>query len=135
MFKDAWDQRTQQAELLKKDIAKKLKAVAAQSNKLMSRLIETDTPTGVTGYDTKLAKLEAHRLLLAEQVAQIAAPAHRFEEQLELSPTFLANPYKAWETATYTLRRTILELVLIPPLSTTTKHNFEHWKYRFCSRH
>ena len=48
MFKDAWDQRDKQADLMKRDIAKRLEAVEAQSNKLMSRLIETDRTTVIS---------------------------------------------------------------------------------------
>ena len=54
--------------------------------------------------------LEREKAKLAEKMANQAKPKASFEEQLEPVLTFLANPWKIWETGNVNLRRLVLKL-------------------------
>ena len=59
---------------------------------------------------TNPSQLERKKRLIAEKLNIQAEPKGSFEEKLEPLLTFLANPWKLWETGHITLRRTVLKL-------------------------
>ena len=63
------------------------------------------------------AKESLRALVLAEQLANQANPKGTCEEKLEPALTFLANPWKLWETAHVVLRGTVLLLAFADRLT------------------
>ncbi len=50
------------------------------------------------------------QVIPGEQLAHQAVPKGSYEEKLEPALTFLASPWKLWETGHTALRRTVLKL-------------------------
>ncbi len=110
MFKNAWDQRTAQAQAgltaLKRDVTK----IERQIEGLLDRIIEASLPSVITAYEKRLAKLEREKLVSQEKLSKRAEPAHSFDHLFELACQFLANPWKLWDSGQLTLQRTVLKL-------------------------
>lgn len=115
MFKDAWDMRVGNAEAQRKDFERKIHEMAKQSDKLMTRILDTDNDRMIRRYENEMAKLDKERAILEEKRETIGQPTPTYEECLEPALRFLTNPWKAWEKGSFTLRRTILKLVLTEP--------------------
>ena len=117
MFKSAWDQRVAQAQAacltFKRDVAK----LEKQIDGLLDRIVEASTPSVVSAYEKRLAKLEREKLVMQEKLAQGPKPKASFDELFELACTFLANPWKIWESGQLTLRRTVLKLAFADRIS------------------
>ena len=110
MFKNAWDQRSAQAQAgltaLKRDVTK----IEKQIDGLLDRIVEASLPSVITAYEKRLAKLEREKLVTQEKLAKKAEPAHSFDQLFELACQFLANPWKLWASGQFTLQRTVLKL-------------------------
>lgn len=110
MFAAAWHQRSEQAAEILRAGQRQVEAIDKQVETLLSRILDASNPTVIRSYESKVSELELQKLVLAEQTARQAEPQGRFEDQLEPALTFVANPYKLWETGHITLRRTVLKL-------------------------
>ena len=110
MFKNAWDQRMAQAQAgvtsLKRDVAR----IEKQIDGLLDRIVEASLPSIVAAYETRLAKLETEKLVAEEKLTKGVQPKHSYDELFELATTFLASPWKLWNSGHLTLRRTVLKL-------------------------
>ncbi len=77
---------------------------------LLTRIVESTNATVIGIYEAKIGSLEKSRRILAEQLANQAEPKGSFDEKPKPVLTFLANPWKLWETGHTTLRRIVLKL-------------------------
>lgn len=110
MFAAAWDQRRAQAAEIVRSGQRRIAEVEKQVEALLSRILDASNPTVIQAYESKVADLERHKRVLADQLAREATPKGKAEDHLEPALTFLANPWKLWETGHITLRRTVLKL-------------------------
>ena len=110
MFKNAWAQTLLHSKtataIIKQDISKTEK----QIEQLIDRIVETDNPTVATAYESKITKLEKHKLLLHENLQNSGKPKHTFEQMFELALNFLSNPWNLWASGQIHLRKTVLRL-------------------------
>ena len=110
MFRHAWDQRLSQAQETIQSGQRQVKEIEKQVEALLARIIESSNTTVIGTYEDKITALEKKKIILAEQLANQAEPKGTYEEKLEPVLTFLANPYKLWETGHTPLRRLVLKL-------------------------
>ncbi|MGE0279576.1 MAG: recombinase family protein [Rhizobiaceae bacterium] len=110
MFAMAWEQRREQAADIIRSGRRQVEAVEKQIESLLTRIMNASNQTVIRSYENKITELERSKLVLAEQLAFQAEPKGKFEEQLEPALTFLANPWKLWQTGNIALRRTVLRL-------------------------
>ena len=110
MFKDAWDQRQDQANATLHDVHKEIRKTDKQIEGLLDRIITTNSETVISAYEKRIEKLEREKLVLNEKSAKKAKPARSFAEMFELSLEFIANPWKLWESGHLTLKKTVLRL-------------------------
>ncbi|MEL6220958.1 MAG: recombinase zinc beta ribbon domain-containing protein, partial [Pseudomonadota bacterium] len=115
MFRSAWDQRTAQIAEQTAHAQKYIAGLSKQIDALLDRIVEAESPTVISAYEKKIAKLERERLLLADQARSADQPKHSFDEMFELAFGFLANPWKLWESGQLTLRRMVLRLAFAEP--------------------
>ena len=113
MFAAAWEQRREQATEIIRSGRRQMEAGEKQIETLLSSIMEASNATVIRNYENKITELERNKLVLAEKLANQAEPKGKFEEQLELALTFLANPWKLWETGNIALRRTVLRLAFV----------------------
>ena len=110
MFKDVWAQRMAQAESMLHGLKREAVQVDKKIESLLDRLVETENPRVIAAYEKRLSKLETDKLVLAEKQQNGVKPAHSFDDLFELATSFLANPWKLWESGQLTLKRTVLKL-------------------------
>ncbi|MBJ3763853.1 hypothetical protein ILP92_13950 [Maribius pontilimi] len=70
----------------------------------------------ISAYETRLAKLEREKFVLAEKEASALPPKGRLEEFIELSLRFLASPWNIYANGDYATRQTVLRLAFVEPL-------------------
>jgi len=110
MFKDAWGQRQQQADANNKILHTQRKTIAKQIEGLLDRIVESDSGTVIAAYEKRIDKLEKEKLIIDEKLSNQAPKQDTFEQLFEHALTFLANPWKLWESNNLALRRTVLKL-------------------------
>ena len=110
MFKQAWDQRLNQAKEAATSVKKKITELDKQIEAVLERIMASSNATVIETYEEKIAKLERKKLVLTEKSAQWSPPSGSFEEKLDPLLTFLASPCKVWENGSTALRRTVLKL-------------------------
>ena len=110
MFTLAWEQRRQQAAHITRSGRQQMAGIEKQIEALLTRIIDASNATVIRSYEAKVTEFERQKTILAEQLAAQAEPKGKFEDQLEPALTFLANPWKLWQTGHVGLRRTVLKL-------------------------
>ena len=110
MFESAWSQRTSQAQVRRQELSREAAQIDRQITGLLDRVVEATNASVVRAYETRIAELEQRKLVLAETLDQLGAPARSFGELFELAMGFLRNPCKLWDSGQLTLKRTVLRL-------------------------
>ncbi len=110
MFATIWDGRLARAKEQAALYEAKIKDLDKQSTKLLDRLIEADSKTVITAYETRISKLEQEKLLLAEKAASTGQPHAPFEQMFELAMNFPANLCKVWKISRFDLQHLALKL-------------------------
>lgn len=118
MFADAGEARLAEAHAAKDGVLRQLK----EGEEQIDSLLDAASPTVVKAYESKIEKLEREKLVLADRAARALPPNGRLEEFIELSLTFLANPWNIWNKGSTALRRAVLRLAFAEPL----KHSLEN---------
>nr|WP_237072521.1 zinc ribbon domain-containing protein [Pseudaestuariivita rosea] len=117
MFRKAWDMRIAQHRHDAKTFAKQIADIDKQIDVLVGRLMDTDNPTVIRAYETKIAAMEQEKINLQDKQAQQPAPHRDFDAVLELSLSFLASPWKLGDSGHITFRRTVLKLAFADRLA------------------
>ncbi len=124
MFRKYWNAKIERAAASIKTIDKDIKDAESQIQKLIDRIVETTNERVITALENRVGALEQKKLVLEEKAANTAAPQPSFDETLELSLRFLANPYEIWASGKFTLRRLVLKLVFSEPLLFTRNEGY-----------
>jgi len=119
MFKDAWEQRAAQADQTARLLRTKIADAEKQIGALLDKLIEASSPRVISAYEGRIEALEREKLVAAEKLENVGAPAHPFGEMFEHALEFLANPYDIWKKGNLTMRRTVLRLAFADRLAYT----------------
>lgn len=124
MFKDAWSLRLTEAQREKDAITRHLADIDKHVEALLERIVESDNPVVVKAYETKIAKLERNKLILAEKAAQTVPPKGRLEEFIEPALHFLGNPWNLYENGSLAFKRTVMRLAFSEPLSYSRENGY-----------
>ncbi len=89
---------------------RELTALDKQTDALLARIVENTNDAVLRAYEAKIAELDKTRARLQEKASQSLPPNGLMDEFIEHALTFLANPWKLWETGQTTLQRTVLKL-------------------------
>ncbi|GFE49968.1 hypothetical protein So717_17210 [Roseobacter cerasinus] len=116
MFRIAWDQQIESVEQGRKELQTQIKATARKSEEILDKIVGTTNERLATSLEKRFNELELNKAALEEKLQNQGQPRRSFEEALEHTLKFLANPWKAWEKGSFELRRAILKLVLTAPL-------------------
>ena len=117
MFKDAWDQRLAFVRIMLSHTKGDLEKIEKQIEGLLDRIVDAANPSVISAYESRIGKLEKQKLILSEKLAKQAKPAHAFEDLFELSMTFLANPWKIWDSGSLNLKRMVPRLAFSERIS------------------
>lgn len=122
MIRDIWNERSALLEDAIKSGQRRLRETDKQIETLLDRIMDATNPTVIKAHEDKIAVLERDKLKLREKLETKAPEKGTFDNMLELSLKFLANPYNIWETGNITLKRTVLRLAFSERF---TYHRFE----------
>ena len=117
MLTNAWSQRLAQSNAVKAELNREIAASDKQLDALLDRIVEANNATVIAAYEKKIAKLEQHKLVLAEKVAKKTTKKRTPEQLFELAVQFLSNPWNIWSNGDLTLKKTVLRLVFKAPLT------------------
>lgn len=113
MFRVAWDQRREQASEIVKAGKRQVCELDKQIDAFLKRILDASNSTVIRMYEEKVAVLEREKLVLGEKLGRQVEPKGGFDEKLEPVLTFLANPWKLWESGHIAARRTVLKLAFL----------------------
>jgi len=116
MFKKYWNTKIEQAKTHTKAIEADMQDAEQQISKLVDRIVNTTNERAVAALENRIGELEKQKLILAEKAQESTAPQPSFNEKLELSLKFFANPHKLWASGRFELRRLVLKLVFKEPI-------------------
>ncbi len=117
MFHDLWDARLAKAEENAKAYDSKVKDAEKKIAALLDRIVETDNLSVVSAYESKIATLEREKMLLAEKASTVTKPRYTREELFELAFEFLSSPWNIYKNGSLALKRTVLRLAFVEPIS------------------
>ena len=110
MFRHIWTARQDQTQENLRAGKREIAALAKEIDKLLDTITTVSKPVVIQRCEEKIDMLQREKTKLAEKMASQAKPKASFEEKLEPVLTFLANPWKLWETGNINLRRLVLKL-------------------------
>lgn len=110
MFKKAWERQAGSESQIVEALRESITTTDRQIQQLLKRIVETDNPTVVGAYESKIGELERSRLLATEKLANAGKPQRSFGEMFELAMCFIANPWNLWQSGDLQLPRTVLKL-------------------------
>ncbi len=111
MFAELWNNRLTQAEAQAKVLGAQLVKIERQVSGFLERILDASVPSVIAAYEERIRKLEEDRHVLRDRIADTSRPLQSFEESFRTPMTFLANPWKLWESGQLGARRTVLKLV------------------------
>lgn len=98
------------------ELKRQLKEIDKKIEGLLDRIVDATSPSVISAYETRLAKLEREKIVLNEKVSGALPPKGRLEECIELSLKFLSSYWKIYENGCYTMRQIVLRLAFSEPL-------------------
>ncbi len=110
MLRDLWQQRLERGQGHGKDAKAQISKIERKSEKLMERLLQTDSPAMIVAYETQIQKLEEEKLALAEKVQNCGRPLRSFDDTYRTACEFLSNPWKLWVSDSLEDKKTVLRL-------------------------
>jgi DNA invertase Pin-like site-specific DNA recombinase len=111
-----WNMQVRQASENAKAIKADIRKTEAQIGKLVDRIVEVTNESAIGALENKIGELEKRKLVLAEKAHNSALPQPTFEESIEHSLRFVANPYNIWEKGVFELKRLVLRMVFPEPV-------------------
>ena len=124
MFKQAWQQRAEQAQARINAHKQEAKAVNKEIETILERILSASNATVIAAYEGRIESLERQRSLLEEKCAQKPPQSERFTEIIEHTLNFLANPWNLWASNQYNLKRLVLRLAFTDPIAYHRKEGY-----------
>lgn len=116
MFSCASDARRAIADDARAEFRRQVKHVEKQIEGLLDRIVEATSPSVVSAYEARLAKLERQKIILSEKARKASPPKGQLEDFFELSLRFLSSPWNIYKNGDPQMRRTVLKLAFAEPL-------------------
>ncbi|MGI3185720.1 hypothetical protein [Nioella aestuarii] len=116
MLRDAWNLRLVIAHNEKEALKKQLEDLNRQLENMLYRIVEANSASVVSAYETRIEKLERDKIVLQERITKSIPPKGRLEDCIELSLKFLSSPWNIWKNGDFGLRQTVLRLAFSEPL-------------------
>ena len=117
MFKNAWQQRTEQARFRFEAFKQEARNIETEIEKLLERILSASNATVIAAYESKVEELERKRRLIDEKLAVKPPQDDRFAEIIEHAMQFLATPWILWQKDEYALKRLVLRLAFADRIS------------------
>ena len=110
MFERAWEMRRRTMVGRMDSLRTQLRDTERQIEATVDRVIEAKTQVVAHALEERVEKLTKEKLALAEKIARGAQPLTSFEQSLRTALTFLATPWKLWNSDRIEHKRAVLKL-------------------------
>ena len=110
MFKNAWNQLGVQSRAQVDTLKQDMKVIEKQIEDVLERIMDASNPTVIAAYEAKIEKLEHKRLKTAAKLLKNPTSKGSFDDFIELSLAFLANPWNLWASGNFALKKCVLRL-------------------------
>ncbi|NKB59162.1 MAG: recombinase [Alphaproteobacteria bacterium] len=117
LFYDARDQHITQTKAAGTHMKVELRKLDKQIGQLLDRIVEATSSSVIAAYERRIETLEKDKLLLQEKLAEKPVPERTYDDILELSLSFLANPWKLWHSEQFEHKRAVLKLAFAERLA------------------
>lgn len=124
VFREMWNSQKKKSADNAKGLKSEIKKIEKQIDQLLDRIVDASTPSVVSAYERKIAKLESDKLLMSEKAAQSTKTPHTFEQMFELALMFLSNPQKLWSSKLIEHKRAVLKLTFSERLAWQRNQGF-----------
>ncbi|VAW75400.1 hypothetical protein MNBD_GAMMA13-702 [hydrothermal vent metagenome] len=124
MFKELWNHRLVSGESRKRSLKTKLTGTERQIDQFLDRIADAATPSVITAYEKRIARLERDKVEIAEKIASEGKPVRDFDSTLRTALAFLANPYNLWASGRLEDQRAVLKLAFADRLSYARNEGF-----------
>jgi len=129
MFKELWDDRISHRKQETVSIDQEAQKVTQKIDKLLDRIVETDTRSVITTYENHIHKLEQRKVELSEKVKHCGTILPDFDNAFRTAFSFLSNPHKLWASDRLEDKRTVLKLVFATKLPYDRNEGFRTAQY------
>ncbi len=109
LLKDGWGQCEAALANQKRERAKNIQHVQASINKLLERIVDTNSASVIKAYESKIGVLERQKLVLNEKL-ESTAPVRCYTDISRTALNFLLNPCNLWDHGGLSERRLVLKL-------------------------
>ncbi len=96
MFRDLWDERLLNRRKEIKVIEHEANKIGHKIEKLLDRIVETDTDSVIATYENRIRELESKKRELSEKIKTCGTALPEFENSFRTPFGFLSNPHKIW---------------------------------------
>ena len=110
MLKEMWSNRLEASQISKSTLKKQLGQIDRKTAQFLDRIVDTDSPTIINAYETRIRTLEEDKVLLADKIAMCGRPVADFDETFRTAMEFLANPQKLWASGQLLNQRAAVKL-------------------------
>ena len=124
MFQYAWDYRLAMGEERSRSLKSELTKVEAQVERFLDQIADTDVPSVISTYETRIRKLEEKKIELSEKIENCGRPIRGFDETLRTALDFLQNPQILWASDKLEHKRLVQKLVFADRLHYVRKEGF-----------
>ncbi|MBL4647310.1 MAG: recombinase family protein, partial [Rhizobiales bacterium] len=124
IFKHEWERRLGGVAEIKNALRRDVLKIERQVEQLVDRIVESQSATLITAYESRLSKLERDKLIVAEKLEKDVGTQRGFDEMFELALNFFSNPWKLWASEHIEDKRTVLKLAFDHRLTYHRKEGF-----------
>ncbi len=110
MMRNLWQARVENMKACAKAAQVEIVRLERKTEKLVERILNTETDALVTAYEKQVRKLEEEKIALLERADTQAKPKLDFERTYRTAMSFLANPWKLWDSGLLEHKRMVLRL-------------------------
>ncbi|MBL8548298.1 MAG: recombinase family protein [Hyphomonadaceae bacterium] len=124
MFERAWEMRRRTMTGRLDGLRAQLRDTERQIEATVDRVVEAKTQVVAHALEERVEKLTKEKLVLAEKIARGAQPLKSFEQSLRTALTFLAEPWKLWNSDSIEHKRAVLKLAFAGQLQYARNEGF-----------
>ncbi len=124
MFKAWWTHLGQTQEHYAKDMEANIVKTQQDIERLVTRVIGTESPSLIDTYEKKITELEAQKIVYEEKRVKQGQPLKPFDNALRTALKFLSDPHKPWACEGLENKRAVLKLTFADRLQYVRNEGF-----------
>ncbi len=110
MLRDIWNLRIEKAAEISAEMKRQIVSFDQQIEKLVERVVGTDTQPVIDRYEREIEKLEIKKAKLAEKIAENGRHPGRFSDVYRTALRFLSKPQKLWASGRIEHQKLLLRM-------------------------